>query len=379
MKDSNNVDQVRSKVLELELALRNFYEAHDKYHVLIDDNDFQDSIEYFRTVKDMGAAVMQTFDMWLKSVELKLQEELDLAISLHPEDSISQPPASTPLETDEKTVEDSESQEELPLTLASHLATSTPCQIKEEGTVEAPECQEQLPLTPAGHLPTSTSCPVKDEKTAEVPECEDHLPLIPPSQPPASTPCKIKEENSVEIPKKQTEENQEVNSTPLNPKVPVWIDDKHFISMSQRESSEKGLFERHPDLSQKNVSHMVEVQKLQQHQNQQLQELLKQQQQQTLAMTLPEPDISVFSGDSVDYSDFVRAFENLIETKTSSPNSRLYYLVQYTSGEVKELMQSCLSMKPEEGYKTARALLKDRYGQSYKIATALVDRVTKSP
>ena len=36
-------------------------------------------------------------------------------------------------------------------------------------------------------------------------------------------------------------------------------------------------------------------------------------------------------------------------------------------------------MKPEEGYTTARALLKDRYGQSYKIATALVDRVTKSP
>ena len=90
VKDSNKVDQVRSKVMELELALRNFYEAHDTYHaVLIDDNDIQDSIEYFKTVKHMGAAVMQTFDMWFKSVELKLQEELDLAISLHPEDSIS--------------------------------------------------------------------------------------------------------------------------------------------------------------------------------------------------------------------------------------------------------------------------------------------------
>ena len=42
-------------------------------------------------------------------------------------------------------------------------------------------------------------------------------------------------------------------------------------------------------------------------------------------------------------------------------------------------MQSCLSMDPKEGYKTARALLKDRYGQSYKIATALIDRVTKTP
>ena len=36
-------------------------------------------------------------------------------------------------------------------------------------------------------------------------------------------------------------------------------------------------------------------------------------------------------------------------------------------------------MDPEEGYKTARALFKDRYGQSYKIAIALIDQVTKSP
>lgn len=70
----------------------------------------------------------------------------------------------------------------------------------------------------------------------------------------------------------------------------MWIDDKHFISVSQRESNEEGLFERHLDLSQKNVSHVVEVQKLQQQQNHQLQELLKQQQQQTLAMALPEPE-----------------------------------------------------------------------------------------
>ena len=228
---------------------------------------------------------MQTFHTWLKSVELKLQEELDLSISLHPEDSISnigsvnsndslasgrsksksvsssrfswsstalnawlkasakkaalsveaaalkkrqdmqmeelllkqtkenlaievelakaeaeervcsrheeripstppgQLPASTPHETYERTVEDSECQENLPLSLASHLTTSTPCQIKEEGTVEAPECQEQLPLTPEGHWLTSTPCPVK-ERAVEVSDCKDHLPLIPPSQPP---------------------------------------------------------------------------------------------------------------------------------------------------------------------------------------------------
>ena len=47
-------------------------------------------------------------------------------------------------------------------------------------------------------------------------------------------------------------------------------------------------------------------------------------------------------------------------------------------GEVKDLMQSCLMMKPEEGYTEARRLLKEKYGQNYRIATALVNRVTEA-
>ena len=36
-------------------------------------------------------------------------------------------------------------------------------------------------------------------------------------------------------------------------------------------------------------------------------------------------------------------------------------------------------MKPEEGYREARTLLKKRYGQSYRIATAYVNKLTKGP
>lgn len=42
-------------------------------------------------------------------------------------------------------------------------------------------------------------------------------------------------------------------------------------------------------------------------------------------------------------------------------------------------MQSCLSMKSDEGYAAARKLLKERYGQSYKIATAYVSQITNGP
>ena len=71
-----------------------------------------------------------------------------------------------------------------------------------------------------------------------------------------------------------------------------------------------------------------------------------------------QPEDSVFCGDPIDCQTFIRAFENLIEANTDSNSARLYYLIQYTQGDVKELMKSCLSMKGEEGYAEARRLLK---------------------
>ena len=42
-------------------------------------------------------------------------------------------------------------------------------------------------------------------------------------------------------------------------------------------------------------------------------------------------------------------------------------------------MHSCLAMDPEGRYPEARKLLKQWYGQSYKITTAQVDKVAKEP
>lgn len=118
---------------------------------------------------------------------------------------------------------------------------------------------------------------------------------------------------------------------------------------------------------------------MQQQQNSQVQMLLEQQQQYTLALTLPQPSVPIFRGDPSDYCSFIRAFENLIEAKTSSHSARLYYLVQYTEGDVQELMQSCLLMKADEGYKEARRLLKAKYGQNHKIAAAYLNKVVDGP
>ena len=97
------------------------------------------------------------------------------------------------------------------------------------------------------------------------------------------------------------------------------------------------------------------------------------------ALMLPRPEVPVFDGDPIEYQTFVRAFENLMEANTDSDSARLYYLIQYVRGYVRELMKSCLSMKNEEGYLEARRLLKQKYGQNYKNATASIERVTNGP
>lgn len=98
-----------------------------------------------------------------------------------------------------------------------------------------------------------------------------------------------------------------------------------------------------------------------------------------MSLTLPQPSMQVFRGDPIDYCDFIRAFEHLVEEKTSSSSARLYYLVQYTSGPAQELMKSCLSMREDKGYVEARRLLKERYGQSYRIAAAHVQSLIDGP
>ncbi|XP_068720426.1 uncharacterized protein [Montipora capricornis] len=117
----------------------------------------------------------------------------------------------------------------------------------------------------------------------------------------------------------------------------------------------------------------------QQQQNYRRQELVPRQQESALALTLPQPEVPTFTGNPMEYWTFIRAFENLIESKAPSHSARLYYLVQYTSGEVKALVRSCLAMRGDVGYLEAKNLLRKRYGQSYRIANAFVEKLAKGP
>ena len=90
-----------------------------------------------------------------------------------------------------------------------------------------------------------------------------------------------------------------------------------------------------------------------------MEELLIQQQR----TTLPCRSMMSFSGDITQYRTFCWAFGTLIKVKEPDPTSKLYYLEQFTMGRAQELVRSCLHMIPNEGYKKARALLEQKFGQ----------------
>lgn len=88
--------------------------------------------------------------------------------------------------------------------------------------------------------------------------------------------------------------------TPLNPRSPEWCN-----AMSQNHPSV-------PVSYQSGSFHEESFQRLMENQDRQngaIQQLVQQRQQGVMSLTLPQPDMQVFSGDPIDYCDFVRAFD----------------------------------------------------------------------
>ncbi|XP_074648981.1 uncharacterized protein LOC141904301 [Tubulanus polymorphus] len=132
--------------------------------------------------------------------------------------------------------------------------------------------------------------------------------------------------------------------------------------------------------SETTVQRLTNLVSLQQRQTQnQMQAIERMMFQQSIAansLMLPNPDVPLFSGDPMEYYYFIRAFESLIESRVTDSRTRLYYLNQYTKGEVNELVRRFMFSTSEDAYANAKDTLRKRYGQPYKIAAAYVNQIT---
>ena len=81
----------------------------------------------------------------------------------------------------------------------------------------------------------------------------------------------------------------------------------------------------------------------------------------------PEVDMEPFDGSVLNYHHFMTLFKEVVESKVEDPRGRLIRLLKYTSGEAKELINHCIQLPSNEGFKYAKYLLEKVYGDPHKI------------
>ena len=90
---------------------------------------------------------------------------------------------------------------------------------------------------------------------------------------------------------------------------------------------------------------------------------------------LPSREVPVFTGDPLSYISFIQAFEHCIESKTSNNRDRLLFLEQFTDGQPKTIVRSCLHMDSQKGYVKAKRLLRKHFGNEVLIAAAYQEKI----
>ena len=93
----------------------------------------------------------------------------------------------------------------------------------------------------------------------------------------------------------------------------------------------------------------------------------------------PKVDIDVFSGDVLEYQYFVETFHEVVERVIPDEKGRLTRLIQSTAGEAKQLIRHCIYDDRDTCFTNAMSLLKQQYGDPYRISSAYLKELHQWP
>ena len=102
------------------------------------------------------------------------------------------------------------------------------------------------------------------------------------------------------------------------------------------------------------------------------------------ALTLPRVDIEVFDGNPTMFHSFITLFDECVDKVTDNVQTKLTRLFQFTTGDAKEAIRSCVFVGGENGYRQACSILKRRFGNDHLVSTRLTHdlrngRLVRSP
>ena len=95
--------------------------------------------------------------------------------------------------------------------------------------------------------------------------------------------------------------------------------------------------------------------------------------------SLPVQELPEFSGNILDYPTFIQAFEAIIESKVESNKDRLFFLNKYTTGKANEAVKGFVALNSDNGYKQAKNLLAERFGNPYHVAEGYKSQLREWP
>ena len=90
-------------------------------------------------------------------------------------------------------------------------------------------------------------------------------------------------------------------------------------------------------------------------------------------LSLPAMTIDTFSGNPMQYYEFMSVFDELVEKQPIDDKYKLSRLLQNTKGEARASIRHCSLIGGTQGYQQAKKILKERYGNSHVICYKVME------
>ena len=92
---------------------------------------------------------------------------------------------------------------------------------------------------------------------------------------------------------------------------------------------------------------------------------------------LPTAEVQMLDGDPSAYQRFLSSFRFVVESNTNDPAARLNVLIQYTTGNARKVIETCVLLPPKQGYVTVLDLLNKNFGNLNEMARKIIDDFIK--
>lgn len=321
--ENGNIDRVEKNMQVLQQSIEDFKFIHRSVQSLMTEEEREsDTVDWYEPRA-------QNFDYFVKEVETWIKEQHRLQLTVEPKASISN------------------------VTKISKTSSAARIVAAERAALQARS--KALPALHAIQMEEATLKSRREsiEIQAQLAEADAKLKALNDSEEKGDAMNVYLEESKQQPAEPTLTEASALEFVPVAtvPKTPLQKTVRHLHSSSRSIRTSTS-----PQLG---FSHDTAADTEMLHRQKELTELMVRQQNLSL---LPKRDLPVFDGDPLSFQPFIYAFEHSIENNTTNCQDRLYFLEQFTQGQAKDLVRSCMHMDARRGYGEAKQLLKKHFG-----------------